>query len=503
MDAKQAWDELVHRMGELRDLGGVVGLLTWDQETCLPKKAAAARGAQLAAMQALHHERLTDPRLGELLEIAAPVAAEDEERQAMVRNLRRSRDRAVKVPPRLVRELAEAQAHSVDAWKAARAERRFETFRPHLEKLLELRREQADAIGHDGERYDALLEAYEPGMRVARLEPIFASLEAGLVPIVRTLAEAEPPPGWNLESLRFPAEAQWALSLHLLREMGFDLERGRLDQSTHPFTDGIFVDDVRLTTRIDEGNLFVSCLGTIHEAGHGLYEQNLPREHARDPIGAAASMGLHESQSRLWENPIGRSLAFWQRQLPVLRRLFPAQTEGVTAERICATVNRVRPSLIRTEADEVTYNLHILLRFRLELAMLRGELPVADLPGAWRETMRQLLGVEPAHDTEGVLQDIHWAWAELGYFPTYTLGNLWAAILHERIDADLGGIDRAIAEGRLLAVRDWLAEKIHRVGHRYDAEEIVERATGTRLSAEPFLRYVRRKFGALYGVELP
>jgi carboxypeptidase Taq len=339
-------------------------------------------------------------------------------------------------------------------------------------------------------------------MDVALIEPLFAELEKALVPIVATLTEGAQPPSWNYAAHRFPVEPQWDFTIHLLQEMGFDLERGRQDRSTHPFTDGIHIDDVRLTTRLDECLPFQAFFSTIHEGGHGLYEQNLPRAHARTPVGLAASMGLHESQSRLWENMIGRSLPFWRGQLPTLRKHFPLQLEGVSAEALYAAVNRVERSLIRVEADEVTYNLHILLRFQLELAMLRGDLQVADLPAAWSERMRRDIGIEPKNDREGVLQDIHWAWAEFGYFPTYTLGNLYAAILHERLDADLGGVDPVVEAGRLTEVRDWLVERVHGVGHRWDAEEIVERATGQKLSAAPFLRYVRAKYGALYGVAL-
>jgi len=497
-----AWDELLHRMGELRDFAGVVGLLTWDQETFMPAGSAGGRAAQLAAMQALVHERTIDPRLGELLAAAAAEAGLDETRAAMVRNLSRERERAVRVPAALVRDLAETQSRAVEAWRSARAGQSFATFQPHLERLVELRRAQADAIGHDSERYDALLEGHEPGMRVARLEPLFDRLEKALVPIVGALTEVRDARGWNYGDLRFPVEPQWEFTLYLLREMGFDLQRGRQDRSTHPFTDAIHVDDVRLTTRLTEENPFQAFFSTIHEGGHGLYEQNLPKDLARTPVGAAASMGLHESQSRLWENMIGRSLPFWRRHLPELRRLFPAQLEGVSAEALHAAVNRVERSPIRTDADEVTYNLHILLRFRLELAMLRGDLAVRDLPGAWNEGMRKGLGITPKNDREGVLQDIHWAWAEFGYFPTYTLGNLYAAILHRAIDRDLGGIERVVQDGRLAQVRDWLARHVHGVGHRWDAEEIVFRATGEPLDAEPFLAYVRAKYGALYGVTL-
>ena len=501
MDEK-SWNELARRMGELRDYGAVAGLLTWDQETYMPPGGAAARASQLAAIQALIHERRTDPVLGELLATAAADPSLDEVRRAAVRNLSKERDRAVKLPPRLVRELAERQSRAVEAWRAAKKDPAggFASFAPHLTRLLELRREQADAIGHGGERYDALLDDYEPGMTVARLSPIFAELRAGLLPLVSALADAPPPPRWRFEAHRYSTDAQWDYTLHLLEAMGFDFRKGRQDRSTHPFTDGISRDDVRLTTRLVPETPLPAIFGTIHEGGHGLYEQNLPAAHARNPVGEAASMGLHESQSRLWENMIGRSLAFWEHQLPALRRAFPEALEGVTAAQVYAAVNRVERSLNRVEADEVTYNLHILLRYELELAMLRGDLPVSDLPGAWNDLMESMLGVRPANDAEGVLQDIHWAWAQFGYFPTYSLGNLYAAQLHRRLDADLGGIDAVLRAGELHRVGAWLRTKVHEVGHLYEAEEIVRRATGAGLSVEPFLAYLRGKYRPLYGL---
>lgn len=501
MDGKN-WSDLAGRMGELRDYRAIAGLLTWDQETCMPPGGAAARAGQLAAIQALLHERKTDPALGDLLAAAAADPSLDEGKRAAVRNLSKERDRAVKLPPRLVREIAERQSRAVEAWRAARSDGNggFASFAPHLEGLLALRREQADAIGHGGERYDALLDDYEPGMTVARLEPTFAELRAALVPLVGQLAGARPPPRWRVEAHRYPVDRQWDFTLHLLESMGFDFRRGRQDRSTHPFTDGIGIGDVRLTTRLVEETPFPAIFGTIHEGGHGLYEQNLPPEHERDLVGEAASMGLHESQSRLWENMIGRSLAFWEHQLPALRRAFPEALEGVSAAEVYAAVNRVERSVNRVEADEVTYNLHILVRFELELAMLRGDLPVSELPGAWNDLMESTVGVRPGNDVEGVLQDIHWAWAEFGYFPTYTLGNLYAAILHERLDADLGGVDQVLRAGELHRVGTWLRENVHRLGHLHEAEEIVRLATGSGLAVGPFVAYLRRKYGALYGL---
>lgn len=498
---ERAWRELHERMGELRDLEGIVGLLTWDQETFLPEGGLDARAKQLASLQAIVHQKLTCPGLAEVLD-AVDDASLDETRRAMVRNLRRERERAAPVPADLIRELAERQSRAVEAWRVARDAQRFSDFAPHLEALLRLRRELADAIGFEGERYDALLEGYEPGMSTARLEPLFAELRKALIPLVEALAEAPQPRYWRVEEHRYPVEKQWEFTLYLLDRMGFDSTRGRQDRSTHPFTGGSSRDDVRLTTRLDEETPFAAIFGTIHEGGHGLYEQNLPEAHQRDVIGYAPSLGLHESQSRLWENMIGRSLPFWEAHLPELRRHFPEALAGVTAEEVYAAASRVERSPIRVEADEVTYNLHILLRFELELALFRGELEVADLPDAWNERMERYLGIRPKNDAEGVLQDIHWAWAEFGYFPTYTLGNLYAAIFYEKMASDLGDLEARIRADDLHAIRDWLVANVHQAGHRWDAEELVRRTTGRGLSLEPFLTYLKQKFGALYRVDL-
>jgi len=499
---ERAWHDLQGRMAELRDLGAIVGLLTWDQETYMPAGGGVDRARQLAALHSLLHERLIDPAVGDALAVLEGETDLGEARRAMVRNLRWERDRAIKVPSRLVRELATAQSEAVEGWRKARAEGRFALFAPHLTRLLALRREQADAIGHGGERYDALLDGFEPGMRVARLEPLFDQLRKELGPILQRLVEAAGPKRWEHERHSFPADRQWSYTLDLLADLGFDLERGRQDRSTHPFTSSAGRGDVRLTTRIAEDNLLSAVFGTIHEGGHGLYEQNLPAEHMLNPIGTAASMGLHESQSRLWENLIGRSLPFWQNQLPKLRTYFPEQLEGVGVQEVYAAVNRVSRSQIRVEADEVSYNLHILLRFQLELALLRDELPVDDLPGAWSDLAQELIGARPVDDRDGVLQDIHWAWGEFGYFPTYALGNLYSATIHEKLGQDLGDLDEVVRSGGLTQIRDWLAARIHHKGRLCDAEEIVLQATGTGLSCEPFLRYLRGKYSGLYDVAI-
>ncbi len=489
------------RMRELKDLAGIIGLATWDQETYLPTKAEAERASQLSTLQGLYHERLVASEVGEWLAGAAAAPLSDDER-AMVRLLARERDRAVRVPGDLVRALAEAQGAALTAWRVAREERGFAPFAPALERLLVLRREQADAIGHQGERYDALLAGYEPGMRTARLMPVLHALRDQLVPLVEALAGWPPAPD-ALSGVRFPADGQWRFTVELLGRLGFDLEAGRQDKSVHPFTGGTHPTDVRLTTRVAEDNLSAALFGTLHECGHGLYEQGFrPADH-RTVLAAAPSMGLHESQSRLWENLVGRSLPFWQALYPRLQASFPAQLGSVRLEAFHAAINRVSRSPIRVEADEVTYNLHIVLRTELELELLRGNLPAADLPAAWSAATRALLGLEPADDVKGVLQDIHWAWGELGYFPTYSLGNLYAASLMRAAQLALPGLWEAVAAGDFLPLRNWLRAHVHAEGSRLDAEDLVHKVTGAGLTDADFVAYLRRKYSALTGRALP
>jgi carboxypeptidase Taq len=489
-------------MHELKDLSSAIGLLAWDQETFMPPRAAQSRAEQLSTLQALYHERLTDPRLGEQVQQLAQSTALDPAQAASVRNLARERARAEKLPVELVRELAEAQSTSVEVWKRARAERNFSLFAPHVEKLVALRQKQADLWGHTGERYDALLEAYEPGMRTARLEPLFAALRSKLVPLVQAIAGSK-----KKADLAFLSRGRWDLAkqddftLFLLRQMGFDFESGRQDKSTHPFSSGANVNDVRLTNRYHEDNPFSAIFSALHEGGHGLYEQGFDPKLHRTFASSAPSMGLHESQSRLWENLIGRSKPFWLHHGPLMRQRFPELLKDVADGQLYAAVNHVEPSLIRVEADEVTYNLHILLRFELELALVRGQLKARDLPGAWNERMRDYLGVTPPHDGVGVLQDIHWSWGEFGYFPTYTLGNLYSVCILEAAERSMPALWSDVERGQLLGLREWLRAHVHAHGFVFGAEELVQRETGQALSEAPFVRYLWRKYGELYEVK--
>jgi carboxypeptidase Taq len=495
------WEAFDARQKEIVDLSATLSLLDWDQQTMMPPKGAKLRPYHRATIATIAHERLVDDRLGELIdELGARNGELDEVQRACVRNARRLRDRSVAVGRDLVRELSLATSAGYEVWQRARPARDFELFRPALERIVELKKREADAIGHDGERYDALLDRYEPGMRVARLEPLLNGLRDDLVPFVRAIFE-KPEPEHAFLSRTYPEQGQWDFTMRVLGDLGFDLLAGRQDRSAHPFTSGTSPVDVRVTTRFLPGDPRSSVMATIHEAGHGMYEQGLNADRlVRTFAGQAASLGMHESQSRLWENQVGRSRPFWEHYFPVFQGHFPGVADDVNATDMWRAVNLVQPSLIRVEADEVTYNLHILLRFELELALLRDELAVADLPEAWNQSMQRFLGITPPHDGDGVLQDIHWSGGSIGYFPTYTLGNLYGAQLFEALENDVGPVEESIREGEFGAILAWLRQKIHSQGHVRDAEEIARAATGKGLEHTTLMAYLRRKYGELYDV---
>ena len=497
--ATETWTDLESRMRDLSALARVSSLLNWDQETYMALQGADARGRQAAIMGVVRHERLTDPALGDLLEQAAAEEL-DESRAAMVRNLRRDRDRAVKVPAQLIRRLAIAQARGSTAWRVARAEADFELFRPALEEVIAVKREEAAAIAVDGERYDALLDVYEPGMRVTTLEPLLGGLRDELTALIARVGDAPPLPAPPFQGRIFADADQWDLTMRMVADLGFDLTAGRQDRSAHPFTSTMALRDVRLTTRIDERDPFDAIFSSLHEAGHGLYEQGFDPAYEDTPLAEAPSFGIHESQSRLWENVVGRSREFWRHYEPVMHEMFPAAMAGATAEDLFREANRVQPSLIRVEADVVTYNLHILVRFQLELGVLREELEAADLPAAWNELYQRLLGIRPQNDAVGVMQDIHWSQGDFGYFPSYTLGNRYTAMLWRSYAGGNPQAGEQIGRGEFAPLLEWLRERVHRRGAIEDADVIIGRATGAELSAQPFVDYLWAKYGDLYGL---
>jgi carboxypeptidase Taq len=496
-----AYAELVRRSKDVALIQSCSAVLQWDQQTYMPKAGSALRGDQLAMLAALAHDRATDPRVGELLAaVEASPFAPDSLEAANVREMRHSYDRATKLPKRLVEELARVTTQAQEAWVGARAKSEFPAFRPWLEKVLALKREEAHAVGFKGHAYDALLDEYEPGMTSAEVTHIFADLAKELVPLIRAVAESLRKPDRSVLDRDFPTDRQKVFGEAAAAAIGFDFTAGRLDTTTHPFCSGFGPGDCRITTRYNPRAFHESFFGVLHEAGHGLYEQNLPAEHFGTPAGAACSLGIHESQSRLWENQVGRSRPFWEHFFPRMKQTFPTVSD-VSPEAFFFAVNEVRPSFIRVEADEATYNLHIILRFELELKLITGELSVADLPAAWNTKFQSLFGMIPPSDREGCLQDIHWSLGGVGYFPTYTLGNLYAAQFMAAARRDLGGpdVEAGFRRGEFAALADWLKSRVHAHGRRYRSGELCLRATRQSLSSAPFLTYLREKTAGLYG----
>ncbi|OGG55339.1 MAG: peptidase M32 [Candidatus Handelsmanbacteria bacterium RIFCSPLOWO2_12_FULL_64_10] len=500
---QQAYDELIRRMKEIELLGSCAGLLGWDQRTCMPAKASPYRAEQLALLSGMVHQKFTDPEIGGLIggvEGSALVADPESVPAVNVREWRRSYDRATRLPKSLVEELTRTCALAHDVWAGARKTSDFPKFRPYLEKVVGLKRQEADAYGFAHHPYDALLEDYEPGETTANLTQVFAGLREELAPLIGEVVGSGRCPDTSVLNRDYPIDRQEAFGKMAAAAIGFDFEAGRLDVTVHPFCSGLGRGDTRLTTRYDARQFHMALFGILHEAGHGLYEQGLDPEHSGTPMAEAVSLGIHESQSRMWENFVGRGRAFWAHFFPLARHLFHESLSGVSPDGLHFAINDVRPSFIRVEADEATYNLHILLRFELEQALLTGDLKAGDVPGAWNERFKKYFDLTPPDDAQGCLQDTHWSGGGIGYFPTYSLGNLYAAQFFEQARKDLGDLDAQFARGEFLPLRDWLREKIHRQGMRYRAGQLVERVTGRPLSHEPLMAHLRAKYGALYGI---
>jgi carboxypeptidase Taq len=498
----EAYAELIRRVKAIALLNSCGSVLHWDHQTYMPAKGSAHRAEQLALLAGLSHQQFTASEIGGLLSRAEEGSARREPRSAVavnLREIRRAYDRATRVPPALVEELARTAALAHDVWVDARRASDFERFRPWLEKLVNLKRQEAAAVGGGGP-YDALLDEYEPGETVERLTPIFAELRTSLVELVGRIREAPKQPDLALLHRAYPVAAQEAFGKTVAAAIGFDFQAGRLDATVHPFCSGIGPGDTRLTTRYNLHDFGDAFFGVLHEAGHGLYDQGLEAEHFGTPMGEAVSLGIHESQSRLWENCVGRCESFWEYWLPQARQMFPEALTGVGLEAFVFAVNDVRPSLIRVDADEATYNLHILLRFELERDLIDGDLAVAELPAAWAEGMERLLGIRPPDDAHGCLQDVHWSGGSFGYFPTYTLGNLYAAQFFAKAQAELGDLAGQFRRGEFLPLTAWLNRAIHREGQRYRAAELVAAVTGEPLNPRHLLRHLTEKFGALYGL---
>lgn len=504
MKTLQDLEPLIEYLQEIQHLSSAISIFHWDQETYMPPGAGQARAEQLSSLGGLAHDKSVGPEMQRLLSQwvdlkGGGIKGEwDEAPQALLREVWRDYDKATKLPSEFVRRFAKASSISEQVWVEARKKSDFSLFMPHLKTMVDLKKEEIGYIGYKDSPYDALLDAYEPGMTVAQLVPLFAALKQELVPLLEKIVHSPVQPKCDFLHRSYAPEKQLAFGQQVLDAMGFDFNTGRQDLSAHPFTTSFHPTDVRITTRVDEHDLLSSLYSSIHEGGHALYDQGLHADLYGTPLGEARSLGVHESQSRLWENGIGRSKPFWGFFYPILQKTFPEGLRGVDPETFYAAVNTVRPSLIRVEADELTYNLHIMVRFEIERALIEENLPVEELPSLWNEKMRQYLGVVPDSDAHGVLQDIHWSGGAIGYFPTYTLGNLYSVQFLNQAKKEMPGLEGEIAKGNLLPLKKWLNEKIHRWGKQYPTDELVRRVTGEPLNPTYFIQYLKEKFGSIY-----
>ncbi len=498
-------DQLRSRLQEAADLRAAEAVLVWDQETHMPPGGAEARGRQIARLSQLAQERFIDPAIGALLDDLHPYAASlpyDSDDASLIRVTRRDYERAIKLPPEFVAEVAQHGAQSYQAWTVARPADDFPAVQSNLERTLDLSRQASAYFDGYDHIADPLIEEADYGMTVATLRPLFADLRRELVPLVEAIA-AQPAPDTSFLHRTYPERDQWDFGLAVVRQFGYDLQRGRQDKTHHPFAIRFSYGDVRITTRFQEQDLGDGLFSTMHESGHAMYEQGVDPVFDGTPLGHGTSAGVHESQSRLWENLVGRSRPFWRHYYPQLQAAFPEQLGDVPEEAFFRAVNQVQPSLIRVDADEVTYNLHVLIRFELELALLEGKLAVADLPEAWHASYRETLGVQAPDDRDGVLQDVHW-YAGLigGAFQGYTLGNIIGAAIWEAALAAHPEIVDQLGRGEFATLHGWLRENIYRHGSKFTAAELVERVTGSPLTIEPYIRYLRSKYGQLYGLDL-
>jgi carboxypeptidase Taq len=494
------FDELRQRLAEISDLGKTMSLLAWDQQVMMPARGAAIRAEQLATVGRIAHQKFTAPEVGKLLEDLRGWAEQQEYdsfEASLVRVVSRDWEKASKVPADLRAEMSRSAALAQPVWVDARRDNDFASFLPVLQKNLDLRKRYIECFEPGEEPYDIVLDDYERDMKTAEVRRIFDYLKEHQAPLVKDVAAQA-----QVEKRQktFDVDAQKVFELEIAHEFGFTDDAWRLDPTVHPFASGTGVTDIRITTRYFTDRL-EGLFGTMHEFGHGLYEHQIDPSLERSPLARGVSLGMHESQSRMWENLVGRSLPFWRRFFPRAQQLFGDALAGYDVDSWYREVNAVEPSLIRVEADEATYNLHIILRFELEQAMLAGEFPLAQLPEEWNRRMWEYLGIEVPSDTEGVLQDVHWSGGSIGYFPTYALGNLISAQIWEKVVADLPDLYDSFEAGDFAPLRDWLREHLHRHGRKFTPAETLERVVGTRqIDPEPYVRYLREKLAGIYGI---
>ena len=500
--------DLTIRLLEIQRINSSASLLSWDQETYMPAGGGEARAEQISTLQGIAHQKLVsseiegllaawiNPETGEIRD--SPGEAWDEPSRSLLREVWRDYSRAKKLPSDFVVTLSRECSLAQQVWAEAKENQSFSQFLPNLRTVLSLKREEAAYLGYRDSPYDALLDEYEPGSTIKELRPLFAQIKGRLVPLLKKIQESSVQIDDTMLFHTFDQARQLEFGRMVLIAMGYDFERGRLDLSAHPFTTSFHPTDVRVTTRVHEHDLQSCLFSCIHEGGHGLYDQGLDPRYFGTPLGDSVSLGIHESQSRMWENCVGRSRPFWRFFYPMLQQTFHHQLRSLDGEQFYAAINRVKPSLIRVEADELTYNLHIMLRFEIEQDLIEGKTRPEDLPRIWNQKMEEYLGIVPSNDAEGVLQDVHWSFGAFGYFPTYTIGNLYSVQFYEQAKLEIPHLEDEIAAGQLMVLQRWLGQKIHRWGRMFTPDHLSRRVTGKSLDPEPFLSYVEKKYGELY-----
>lgn len=495
-------EQLKERLGEVSDIGRAISVLSWDQQVNMPAGGNEARGQQMATLSKIAQEKFIADEVGQLIEELKQEFESmdaDSDDAAMIRVAARNYDKAKRVPPEFIEEQAIVSSKAFEAWMEARSKSDFSIFRPHLEKVVELVQKYISFFPAGIHPYDTLLDDYEPGMKTEEVKEIFNALRPKQVKLLRAIAASKQVKDEFLFK-KYNEKKLMDFGVNVVTKFGYDWSRGRQDKAPHPFETTFSVNDVRITTRYEDDNPLATLFSTMHESGHAMYEQGINPAYERTPLSGGTSLAVHESQSRMWENLVGRSMSFWEYFYPELKKTFPAQLDGVSLKSFYKGINKVEPSLIRVNADEATYNMHIMLRLELEIGMVEGTMAVKDLPEIWNAKMQEYLGITPPDDARGVLQDIHWSGGAIGYFSTYALGNLVSAQLWEKIRKDIRNLDDQICKGNFTELLGWLRKNVHQYGHKYEPQALMQKVTGSKITPEPYVRYLTKKYSEIYGL---
>lgn len=495
---KNTYEEYHNHLKKLADINHSIAVLSWDKEVHLPKDGANFRSRQVATLSALAHEQFTKPKFGELLQNLSEKKGLNSKQSKNIRLSLKEYVKATKFSEEFVIKRSKLVSAAFHSWIKARDENNFDLYAEDLGRLIEIKKEEAEIIGYKSHPYDALLDQYEPGMTCSELDALFSNIKPQLIDLIKRINQKDQVSDEFLRT-KFDKDEQWEFGLELLRQMGYNFDAGRQDISTHPFTISFSPQDVRVTTRIDENDFSNMTWSCIHEGGHALYEQGLPIEEYGLPTGNAISLGIHESQSRLWENQVGRSKNYWTANYPSLKKRFP-QLSSVSLDNFYKAINKIGPGFIRTEADELHYHFHVMIRYEIEKRIFEGSLSVEEIKNTWNDLYEEYLGIRPTSDIKGVLQDVHWAHGGFGYFATYSLGSFYGAQFYAKAEEQITGLNDQIRSGDLTLVKSWLSENVYIHGRLYEAQELCERISGEKLNVSYFMNYAKEKFGAIYGL---